>query len=264
MTRTVRAKAPAKVNLQLTVGPVGEDGYHPLVTVFQAVDLWEHVEATPRTDGTISLRVDAAAGAPVEAAGVPRDSTNLAWRAAELLAREYGIADGVDLRIVKAVPVAGGMAGGSADAAAALVACAEAWDVGATRRDLARLAARLGADVPFCLHGHTAVGLGRGDELTPAMSHGQFHWVFATQSQGLSTPGVYAELDRRVSTGEQAASDMAIDAGVMTALMAGDPLMLGDALTNDLEGPAIALMPRLERVLDAAEAAEACAAIVSG
>ncbi|WP_062311002.1 4-(cytidine 5'-diphospho)-2-C-methyl-D-erythritol kinase [Demequina rhizosphaerae] len=264
MTRTVRAKAPAKVNLQLTVGPPRADGYHPLVTVFQALDLWEIVEATPRTDGEITLAVDVAAGSPIDASGVPLDRTNLAWKAAELLARTFGIADGVDLRIVKGVPVAGGMAGGSADAAAALVACAEAWDTGATRGELAQLAARLGADVPFSLHGHTAVGMGRGDELTPVMSHGEFHWVLATQASGLSTPEVFAEYDRRIDSREQAPSDLDIDPPLMRALMAGDAVALGQSLLNDLEGPALALMPRLEDVLDAAEAAEACGAIVSG
>ncbi|WP_062465913.1 4-(cytidine 5'-diphospho)-2-C-methyl-D-erythritol kinase [Demequina maris] len=264
MTRTVRAKAPAKVNLQLTVGPRRADGYHPLVTVFQALDLWEVVEATPRTDGRITLAVDVAAGSPIDASGVPLDGSNLAWKAAELLARTFGIADGVDLRIVKGVPVAGGMAGGSADAAAALVACAEAWDTGATRGELAALAARLGADVPFSLHGHTAVGMGRGDELTPVMSHGEFHWVLATQSTGLSTPEVFAEYDRRIEAREQAASDLEIDGPIMRALMAGDAVALGQSLLNDLEAPALALMPRLEEVLDAAEAAEACGVIVSG
>ncbi|SEJ36632.1 4-(cytidine 5'-diphospho)-2-C-methyl-D-erythritol kinase [Demequina mangrovi] len=264
MTRTVRAKAPAKVNLQLAVGAPEPDGYHPLVTVFQALDLWETVEATPRTDGQIRLTVDVAAGAPVDASGVPLDGTNLAWRAAELLARTFGITDGVDLHLIKGVPVAGGMAGGSADAAAALVACAEAWDTGATRGELLTLARRLGADVPFSLHGHTAVGLGRGDDLMPAMTHGEFHWVLATQRDGLSTPSVFAEYDRRIEAREQARSELEIDREVMTALMAGDPVALGSALTNDLEGPALALMPRLGELLDAADAAEACGAIVSG
>ncbi|WP_062389408.1 4-(cytidine 5'-diphospho)-2-C-methyl-D-erythritol kinase [Demequina iriomotensis] len=264
MTRTVRAKAPAKVNLQLTVGAPDADGYHPLVTVFQALDLWETVEATPREDGEIRLTLDVAAGAPVDASGVPLDASNLAWKAADLLARTYGITDGVDLHLVKGIPVAGGMAGGSADAAAALVACAEAWDTGASRAELAALAAQLGADVPFSLHGHTAVGLGRGDQLTPAMSHGEFHWVLATQSRGLSTPTVFAELDRRIGVREQAWSDFEVDREVMTALMSGDAVELGRCLTNDLEGPAISLMPRLGDVLDAADAADACGAIVSG
>ncbi|WP_062301755.1 4-(cytidine 5'-diphospho)-2-C-methyl-D-erythritol kinase [Demequina subtropica] len=264
MTRTVRAKAPAKVNLQLTVGPPREDGYHPLVTVFQALDLWEVVEATPRDDGEIRITVDVAAGAPVDVSGVPLDESNLAWRAADLLARHYGIGDGIDLHVIKGVPVAGGMAGGSADAAAALVACAEAWDTGATRSELAALGAQLGADVPFSLHGHTAVGLGRGDELTPAMSHGEFHWVLATQTTGLSTPTVFAELDRRIAVREQVWSEFEVDREVMAALMAGDAVELGRCLTNDLEGPAISLMPRLSDVLDVADGADACGAIVSG
>ncbi|WP_062379723.1 4-(cytidine 5'-diphospho)-2-C-methyl-D-erythritol kinase [Demequina pelophila] len=261
---TSHAKAPAKVNLQLTVGPVREDGYHPLVTVFQALALWEHVVAAPRADGRITLTVDAAPGAPVAIDAVPTDERNLAWRAAALLAEEYGIADGVDLAITKGVPVAGGMAGGSADAAAALVACADAWDLGATRADLARLGARLGADVPFSLHGHTAMGLGRGDELTPVMTRGEFHWVLATQAEGLSTPAVFAEYDRQVAAGDLEPSDMRARDAIMSALLAGDAESLGAALANDLEAPALALAPRLGAVLAAAEEAEALGVMVSG
>ena len=264
MTRTVRAKAPAKVNLQLTVGAPREDGYHPLVSVFQAVDLWETVEASPRADGRIVVDVVAAPGASVNLDSVPLDRRNLAWRAAELLGAAFGVVDGVDLRIIKGVPVAGGMAGGSADAAAALVACAEAWQLGASREELLKVAARLGADVPFALQGHTAIGLGRGDELTPVMSHGTFHWVFATQRRGLSTPAVFAELDRRVTEHAGVFSELRVDHRVMEALIAGDAVALGDALSNDLEPPALALEPRLARVLEAAEEADAAGSLVSG
>lgn len=264
MSRTVRVKAPAKINLQLTVGAPGADGYHPLVTVFQALDLWEVVEATPRADGAITVTVEAAPGAPVNVSKVPLDERNLAWQAAELVSDQFGILRGIDLRIIKGVPVAGGMAGGSADAAAALVASAEAWDVGATRAELAELAGHLGADVPFSFTGHTAVGVGRGDQLTRAMSHGQFHWVLATQDQGLSTPEVFMAFDAMLANGQITPSRMEVSQPVMAALIAGDPVALGNALTNDLEAPALMLMPRLREVVESALDAEACAAIVSG
>lgn len=264
MTRSVTVRAPGKVNLQLSVGPVQEDGYHPLATVFQAVDLYETVTATPRQDGAIVVTVAAAQGADVDLTGVPLDSTNIAARAAEALRDEFGVSDGVDLDIVKAVPVAGGMAGGSADAAAALLACAEAWDLGVSRTQLDEIAAGLGADVPFVLHGHTAVGLGRGDEITPAMSRGRFYWVFATQAQGLSTAAVYGEFDRMVADGEREAVEPSISDAIMVALVAGDAQALGDALVNDLQPAALSLAPRLQAVMDAALEADALGVMVSG
>ena len=234
--QTVAVRAPAKINLQLSVGPAGDDGFHPLATVFQAVSLWETVLASPRDDGDICVAVTAQPSIRIAEGSVPLDDSNLAVRAARAVAERYGVSAGVDLTLVKGVPVAGGMAGGSADAAAALVACSEAWGVGAGRAELSVLAAALGSDVPFCLHGHTAVGLGRGDLLTPAMTRGEFHWVVATQAYGLSTAEVYAEFDRSVAAG----------------------------LSNDLQGAALTLEPRLGRVIDAALEAGALAAIVSG
>ncbi|MDN4474203.1 4-(cytidine 5'-diphospho)-2-C-methyl-D-erythritol kinase [Demequina zhanjiangensis] len=264
MPRTVTVRAPGKVNLQLAVGPRRDDGYHRLVTVFQAVSLYETVTATARDDEDIVLRIAASPALTFDPASVPTDESNLAVRAARAVAERYGITDGIDLDIVKGIPVAGGMAGGSADAAAAAVACAEAWDTGASRVELEELCAGLGADVPFCLHGHTAVGLGRGDELSPAMTHGQFHWVFATQSEGLSTPAVFREFDRAVAAGEAEVAEPALDDAVMAALMAGDPRALGSALTNDLQPAALRLAPHLQDVIDAAKDADAVGAIVSG
>ncbi len=262
--RRVRARASGKVNLQLSVGPRREDGYHPLATVFQAVDLYETVTASVRDDSLITLTVEAAPGFHGTVGDVPLDSRNLAWQAAEAVRAEYGIADGIDLEIVKGVPVAGGMAGGSADAAAALVACAEAWDCGVTRDDLMPLAARLGADVPFALLGHTALGLGRGDEVSPAMAKGDFHWVFAVQNEGLSTAAVFAHFDEQVADGQRVATHPEVNAAVMAALRAGDPALLGAALTNDLQDAALELAPRLFGVLEACEEALALGVIVSG
>jgi 4-diphosphocytidyl-2-C-methyl-D-erythritol kinase len=267
--REVTVRAPGKVNLQLSVGPVQPDGYHPLATVFQAVDVYDFVTARSRIDGEFTITVAAAPdrsidGQPIDVGGVPLDDTNLAARAARAVAQTYGIADGVDLAIVKSIPVAGGMAGGSADAAAALVACAELWDTGATRQELASIASSLGADVPFALHGHTAVGLGRGDLLSPAMTHGTFHWVFATQAEGLSTRHVYGEFDEWVADGLLASSEPRISDDVMSALIGGDPTALGAALVNDLQDAAIHLAPALRDVITAAHDLDACGAIVSG
>jgi len=261
-SREVTVRAPGKVNLQLAVGPIRPDGYHPLATVFQAVDVFEHVTARARTDGKISLTVAAPSG--LDVSSVPLDETNLAWRAALAVASAFGIDDGVDLEILKAIPVAGGMAGGSADAAAALVACSEAWDTGASRHELGQIAATLGADVPFALHGHTAVGLGRGDVLSPAMTHGTFHWVFATQATGLSTRTVYGEFDEWLSDELLEAREPVISDAVMAALIAGDPNALGASLVNDLQEPAIHLAPHLRDVIDTAMEVDACGAIVSG
>ena len=264
MSREVTVRAPGKVNLQLSVGPRGDDGFHPLATVFQAVDLFEVVTARVRADESITVAVESSPHVALDVSAVPLDHTNLAWRAARAVADAFGITDGVDLRILKGVPVAGGMAGGSADAAAAIVACAEVWDVGASRAELIHIAASLGADVPFVLQGHTAVGLGRGDQLSPAMTHGSFHWVFATQAHGLSTAEVYAAFDGQVASGEREAVDPAISDEVMHALITGDPHALGSALTNDLQDAALELAPHLRDTIEAALEAEATGAIVSG
>ncbi|MGC4174510.1 4-(cytidine 5'-diphospho)-2-C-methyl-D-erythritol kinase [Demequina sp.] len=260
--REVTVRAPAKVNLQLAVGPVHEDGYHPLATVFQAVDLYELVTARSREDGRFTVTTGSGNG--IDVSGVPADDSNLAIRAARAVAEAYGLDEGADLTVVKGIPVAGGMAGGSADAAAALVACAELWETGASRQELADIAATLGSDVPFALAGHTAVGLGRGDRLSPAMTHGTFHWVFATQRLGLSTRAVYEEFDAYSANLVFPMGDPIISDFVMQALIAGDPNALGAALINDLQVPAIGLAPHLQDVIDAAVAADACGAIVSG
>ncbi len=262
--RRVKARASGKVNLQLSVGPRGFDGYHPIATVFQAVDLYETVTATMRADGAITLTMDWADSLQGGAFPVPLDDTNLAWRAAQAVRDAFGIVDGVDLHIHKGVPVAGGMAGGSADAAATLLACAELWDCGVSRPDLHHLAVGLGADVPFCLLGHTAIGLGRGERLSPAMTHGEFHWVFALQHGGLPTPTVFERFDRMVALGEIVATDPVVNTEVMAALIAGDAGRLGAALSNDLEAPALDLAPGLAAVIDTMDDAAALGVVVSG
>lgn len=254
-TRQVRVRAPGKVNLSLAVGALAADGYHPLATVFQAVSLYEDVTAR------LSDRFELTVAGPF-ADGVPTDDTNLALRAARLVAKQVGIDDGVHLHVHKGVPVAGGMAGGSADAAAALVACDALWQTGLSRETLAELAAQIGSDVPFALLGHTAIGTGRGQVLTPAMTRGEYHWVFAIRSQGLATPAVYGAFDQL--SGSNAEAEPQADLELMQALRAGDPVALGAALRNDLEPAAIELAPELTETLAVAREAGALGAIVSG
>jgi 4-diphosphocytidyl-2-C-methyl-D-erythritol kinase len=251
----VAVRAPGKINLALRVGAPDDDGYHPLATVFQAVSLHEDVIATAAPG--LSLSVEGR-----DAERVPTDDSNLALRAARLLQEHTGITAGAHLHIVKQVPVAGGMAGGSADAAAALLACDQLWDAGLDREQLVALARRLGANVPFALTGLTAVGSGRGDVLTSAMVGGSaHHWVLAVQDEGLSTPSVFAAFD---DAGGTRAPEPRLDDALMAALRSGDPHELARHLVNDLEEPALELRPELGDVLAAADRAGALAAVLSG
>jgi 4-diphosphocytidyl-2-C-methyl-D-erythritol kinase len=254
---SVTVRVPAKVNLQLSVGPLRDDGYHDLVNVFHAVSLFDEVTATPA--GRLTVRVS---GESIE--GVPTDGDNLAARAARLLADRTGNVPAVDLHIRKAIPVAGGMAGGSADAAAALVACNELWQAGLERDELVELACELGSDVPFALLGGTAVGLGRGERLTSAMVRGRFHWVFACADGGLSTPAVYAECDRLRSAFEEPVSWPHTSEDLMAALATGDAKALGKALHNDLQPAALTLRGSLRRTLTAGREFGALGSLVSG
>ena len=251
----VHVRAPGKINLALGVGRRQADGYHPLATVFQAVSLYEDVVATP-SDG-LSLTVSGP-----QADQVPTDETNLALRAARLLATVTGSEPLAHLHLTKGVPVAGGMAGGSADAAAALLACDALWHTGLAREELAELAATLGADVPFALLGQTAVGRGRGDLLTPAMSRGEYHWALGIRTEGLSTPRVFAAFDDIV--GAAAEEEPQADRALMQALRAGDAVAVGEALTNDLQPAALELAPDLAETLAVAQDAGALGVVVSG
>ncbi|WP_426594461.1 4-(cytidine 5'-diphospho)-2-C-methyl-D-erythritol kinase [Cellulomonas sp. McL0617] len=251
----VRVRAPGKVNLSLRVGPLEADGYHPVSTVFQAVSVFEEVVATPAERRTLTV-------SGPQSEHVPTDSTNLALQAARLVAARAGIDDGVHLHLHKGVPVAGGMAGGSADAAAALIACDALWRTGLSRDDLLELAAELGSDVPFALSGHTAVGTGRGHLLTPALSRGEFHWAFAVQDRGLSTAAVYAAFDRLADAPR--IPDPEDDVPLMQALRAGDPRALGAALHNDLQLAALSVDPGLAEPLAVAQDAGALGVVLSG
>ncbi|WP_345355926.1 4-(cytidine 5'-diphospho)-2-C-methyl-D-erythritol kinase [Actinoallomurus liliacearum] len=248
-------RVPAKVNLQLSVGPVRDDGYHDLVNVFHAVSLFDEVAAAPAD--ALSVTVEGPAG-------VPTGPDNLAARAAALLAEHVGRRPDVALHIRKDIPVAGGMAGGSADAAAALLACDVLWEARLGRETLLELAARLGSDVPFALLGGTAVGLGRGERLTPVEVTGEFHWVFGYADGGLSTPAVYAECDRLRAAGEQDSVWPQVSDDLMAALKTGDAEALGRALHNDLQPAALSLRPSLRDALAVGRAAGALGSLVSG
>ena len=258
----VTVRVPAKVNVQLTVGGRRPDGFHDLANVFLAVGLHDDVTATP-ADG---LRITAEGR---DVAGVPLDGTNLAARAAVALAKRHGIEPDVHLHITKDIPVAGGMAGGSADAAAALVACDALWGLGTPREELLELCADLGSDVPFSLVGGAALGTGRGEILTPLEVGGQFHWVFAVADGGLSTPEVYRACDRlrRAGGGSDLAGDIpepVADPALIAALRGGSAQELAAVLSNDLQAAAVALRPGLADTLGAGLAGGALAAVVSG
>jgi 4-diphosphocytidyl-2-C-methyl-D-erythritol kinase len=256
---SVTVRAPAKVNLELRVGPRRPDGFHDLATVFQAVSLHDEISVTRWDDWQV-------VPAGTYAALIPTDVDNLAVRAARLVADQWNVDEKLSIRIDKDIPVAGGMAGGSADAAAALLACDQLWGLGLLRDELAELAATLGSDVPFPLTGGNAMGSGRGDQLAPVLARGTFHWVFAISDVGLSTPAVYAECDRlREMTGS--ATDVPepqVSAELMGALRSGDPVALGAALHNDLEPAAFSLRPDLKELRDAGVEFGALGGVVSG
>ncbi|MBX3194787.1 MAG: 4-(cytidine 5'-diphospho)-2-C-methyl-D-erythritol kinase [Schumannella sp.] len=260
--RTVHVKAPGKVNVFLKVGQVLDDGYHDVAIAYQAVSLYEDVQVSEADDFSVELT------GTVELSRVPTDGANLAITAARLLAAKTGYRGGARIRIDKHVPVTGGMGGGSADAAATLLACDALWGTELSRDELHELARKLGADVPFALTGGTAIGTGRGDELSPALAQGSFSWVLALADFGLSTPEVYRELDLHR---ERHAQDIypadprpTVDSDVLQALRAGDPHMLAAVMHNDLQAAALKLEPSLGQVLELGEQNGALAGIVSG
>ena len=256
-TGSVTVRVPGKVNLYLEVGDRRDDGYHELTTVFHAVSLLD--EITVRNADVLSLEL-AGEGADT----LPADERNLAWRAAELLAEHVGRAPDVAITVEKSIPVAGGMAGGSANAAAVLVAMNTLWELGVPRRDLHVLAAQLGSDVPFALHGGTALGTGRGEELATVLARNTFHWVLAFADGGLSTPAVFAEIDRLREAEREGPPRLDDPEPVLAALASGDPAQLAPLLGNDLQAAALSLDPGLRRTLRAGTDAGALAGIVSG
>ncbi|HXT89828.1 MAG TPA: 4-(cytidine 5'-diphospho)-2-C-methyl-D-erythritol kinase [Trebonia sp.] len=269
---SVSVRVPAKINLQLAVGPLRPDGYHDLVTLFHALSLFDEVTVT-------SAEIDSVRVTGEGAALVPEDGDNLALRAVralrKALAQRSGAtgggagsgalaSSGVAVTIDKRIPVAGGMAGGSADAAAAIVACNELWDAGLSQQELCAVGGEVGSDVAFAVVGGTAIGRGRGEQLTSAESAASatYHWVVALADGHLPTPRVYGELDRQ--RGDREVAEPELSAELMAALSAGDLVRLGAALSNDLQEPALTLFPALRKTLDAGREAGALGALVSG
>lgn len=257
-SRGVTVRVPGKINLELVVGPLREDGYHELATVYHTVGIYDYVTATESEEWSVQVT-----GATAE--GVPTTTKNLALRAAKLLARRFGVEGAVALSIDKNIPVAGGMAGGSADAAAALVACEALWELQLTRDELEPLAAQLGSDVPFLLHGGTAIGSGRGEQLAPVLARGELHWVlWVSPDTTLSTPEVYAECDRLREASGVEVGDPAPSGDLMAALRTMNPAEVGALLRNDLQEAAISLYPVLHEVLEAGITLGAQGAAISG
>jgi 4-diphosphocytidyl-2-C-methyl-D-erythritol kinase len=254
----VTVRAPAKINLHLGVGPVRPDGFHPLATAYQAISLFSTVTATPAEDWSVTCT--AAVG--IDVAGVPLDDTNLALRAARLLAAEAGVDQPVALHLDKGIPVAGGLAGGSADGAAALLACSVLWDLSLPPARLLELAGELGSDVPFGLLGGSASGHGRGELVEPLEDNGRYDWVVLTFPTGMSTPAVYADFDA-LHAGRDV-PDPEIPPALVEALRAGNARALAQAVGNDLQAASLRLRPQLSEPLRAGLDASAYAALVSG
>lgn len=252
---SVRVRVPGKVNLALRVGETDEAGYHMLGTVFQAVSLCDEILAEPLPPGQFRLAFQGEG-----AAFLPVDDTNLAMRAAKLVAERFDVADaGCSMLIRKRIPVAGGMAGGSADAAGTLLAVSELWGLNASREELRVLAAELGSDVPFLLVGGTVHGTGRGEVLQPMRVRGTYHWVFALSHNGLSTPSVFREFDR--TTPPQSTE---LSAELVAALSEGNIAEVGRHLINDLQQSAIDLQPGLQHTLQLGRELGALGAVISG
>ena len=255
--RSVTVRVPAKVNLHLSVGGVRKDGFHEIVTVYQAVSLYDEVTVEPADRLSVAVVGDGAGE-------VPLDDENLAARAIVAAAALTGREPHLKVSIRKGIPVAGGMAGGSADAAAALVAADSLWGSSLDRTTLEGLAAGLGSDVAFLLVGGTALGTGRGEVISPVLAVGDYHWILALADFGLSTPAVYAEFDRLHAADDGGSRDSIPPDGVVTAIRAGDVVALGMALSNDLQPAALSLRPQLKRVIDAGRELGAVGGIVSG
>ncbi len=258
----VTVRVPAKVNLQLAVGPLRPDGFHGVVTVYQAISLFDEVTVRPAAQRTPVLV------SGEDAAAVPTGPTNLASKAVTALARATGQRDrgrdSVQIEIRKRIPVAAGLAGGSADAAAALVACNELWRTGLSQAELCAVGARLGSDVPFAIAGGTAVGRGRGEQLTAALVAGTYHWALAFAAGGLSTPEVYQACDRLRAARGADVPPPDLSGPLMAALRSSDPVAVGAHLINDLQPAALSLRPELRRALSDGREFGAVGALVSG
>jgi len=256
MPSSVVTRVPGKINLQLSVGPLQRDGYHPVATVFQAVSIFDDVKIALSDKPGITIH------SAKSDERLPLDKNNLAFKAAELMAKKFDISDGMEITLNKEIPIAGGMAGGSADAGATIVGIDALFSLGLKRNEMEKIGSQLGADIPFTISGGTAIGTGRGDNITPVLSRGSYSWVLALSSSGLSTPAVYNECDR-LREGLQVAPPHVSDS-LLQALSAGDAVALGKALSNDLQPAACSLKPALRLILDVGLDYGALGGLVSG
>ena len=257
-SRGVTARVPAKVNLQLSVGPLGADGFHEVTTVFQAISLFDDVTVATADKGEgIKISITGQTSG-----GVPADNSNLAVKAAQLMIKNYDLPQDLVIKLKKEIPVAGGMAGGSADAAGVIVGLDSLFELGLSRDVMESVGSKIGSDVPFSICGGVAIGTGRGDQITPALAKGSYNWVLALSGQGLATPSVYQECDR-LREGLSIAAPV-VSEPLMQALRAGDAKALGKALTNELQPAACSLRPALRLVLDVGVDYGALGGIVSG
>ena len=256
MPSSVVTRVPGKINLQLSVGPLQRDGYHPVATVFQAVSIFDDVKIALSDKSGITIH------SAKSDERLPLDKNNLAFRAAELMAKKFDITEGIEIPLNKEIPIAGGMAGGSADAGATIVGIDALFSLGLKRNEMEKIGSELGADIPFTISGGTAIGTGRGDQITPVLSRGSYSWVLALSSSGLSTPAVYNECDR-LREGLQVAPPHVSDS-LLHALSAGDAVALGKALSNDLQPAACSLKPALRLILDVGLDYGALGGLVSG
>ena len=257
MSSAVTVRVPGKINLQLSVGPLQSNGFHPVATVFQAVSIFDDVRVSVTDEPGIHIH---STGKHLD--HLPLDHTNLAYKAAEIMVKKFDIADGISISLTKEIPLAGGMAGGSADAGATIVAIDALYSLGLKRNEMEQIGAALGADVPFTISGGTAIGTGKGEQITPVLSRGSYNWVLALSSSGLSTPAVYNECDR-LREGLEVAPPHISDS-LLHALSAGDAVALGKALSNDLQPAACSLKPALRLILDVGLDYGALGGLVSG
>ena len=256
MSERVVVRVPGKINLQLSVGPLESDGYHALATIFQAVSLCDDLVVSIVDKPGIHIRAEGRSN------HMPTTKENLAYKAAELMKKEFEIDEGIEISIKKEIPISGGMAGGSANAGATIVALDHLFSLGMNRDEMETLGSTLGADVPFTISGGTAIGTGRGDRITPVLTRGNYHWVLALSSSGLSTPSVYKECDR-LREGMEVAHPHVNDS-LLQALTTGDPRAVGAVLSNDLQSAACSLKPALRLILDVGKDYGALGGIVSG
>jgi 4-diphosphocytidyl-2-C-methyl-D-erythritol kinase len=246
----ITASAPGKINLYFAVGPKLENGYHEVCSVYLALNLREEVSVTKATDLKIGV-----SGTINNLESVPTDESNLVVKAAKLVTEET-----LSFGIQKQVPIAGGMGGGSADAAASLMATSELFGT-----ELPANSVALGADVPFALMGGVALGTGVGENLTPLPMHGKLHIVLIPSEGQLSTPVVYNHLDElRESAALVPDSAPTEPTELIEALKHGHVEEVAKHAHNDLQWAALSLKPELQDTIDRAKAAGALAAMVSG